>query len=373
MFSGKKVLVVTTTDNMIWQFLLPHIKYLEDCGNTVECACNETGFWFKEMENNGINIKLHKVEFPRNPLSTKLLKSRKQLFSLVKENKYDLIICHQPVGGVMGRMAGHKFNIPVIYVAHGFHFYKGCPKKNLLYKCIEKHYSKYTDALVTMNEEDYQSALKFKAKKVYKINGIGVDLEKYRRDESFDCDTLRKEFGISENDFVIISVAELIKRKNAITLIKAVERLKNSNIILLLCGRGVLQEELQQYVDEHKLSDRVKFLGYRKDVLHCIQISNCLALASFHEGLPRCIMEAMVQGKPLVCSNIRGSKDLVGSDGGILVEPLDVDGFVDAFKKLSTDQNLCDIYGKRNKAVINEYSQNKVLEQMKRVYEEIEI
>ena len=122
MFTGKKVLVVTTTDNMIWQFLLPHIKYLEECGNTVECACNETGFWFKEMENNG--IKLHKVEFPRNPLSTKLLKSRKQLFSLVKENKYDLIICHQPVGGVMGRMAGHKFNIPVIYVAHGFHFYK---------------------------------------------------------------------------------------------------------------------------------------------------------------------------------------------------------------------------------------------------------
>jgi len=120
---GKKVLVVTTTDNMIWQFLLPSIQMLKDEGATVECACNETGFWFEDIKERA-KVDVHKIEFTRSPFSAKNIKGYKKLKALVKENSYDVIYCHQPIGGFMGRLIGKKFKLPVIYVAHGFHFFK---------------------------------------------------------------------------------------------------------------------------------------------------------------------------------------------------------------------------------------------------------
>ena len=93
---NKKVLVVTTTDNMITQFLLPHIKYMQEQGAVVECACNKTGFWFDELiKKHGLLV--HKIDFTRYPFTLQNLIARRQLFRLCKKNKYDLIHCHQAV------------------------------------------------------------------------------------------------------------------------------------------------------------------------------------------------------------------------------------------------------------------------------------
>lgn len=368
---GKKVLVITTTDNMIWQFLIPHIQDMQKMGAIVECACDKTDFFFDELKEKYKFI-MHKIQFTRFPFTIKNVKARKQLFNLVRDNKYDLVYCHQPVGGVMGRMVGHKYHIPIIYVAHGFHFYKGCPLKNkLIYKTIEKHYSKYTDVLVTMNEEDFLASQKMYAKKNVLINGIGVDLNKYKINFDLDEATFRESLGVASDDFVVLSVAEFIKRKNIITLIKAIENTHNKKIKLLLCGRGILKEELQNYVHENNLDERIKFIGYRKDISNCIQISNALAMASFHEGLPRCIMEAMSLEKPIICSDIRGSRDLVGTEGGLLLSPTDTQGFTEAIEMLASNNSLCKKFGKRNKEFIQNYSLDKVLDQMRAVYKEL--
>lgn len=369
MIQGKKILVVTTTDNMIWQFLLPHIKYLEDAGNVVECACNESGFWFKEMEKKG--LVLHKIDFPRNPLSTKLIKARKSLFNLVKQNKYDLIICHQPVGGVMGRMVGHKYKIPVIYVAHGFHFFKGCPKKNLVYKAVEKHYSRYTDALVTMNEEDYQSALKFKAKRVYKINGIGFDENKYEQ-QTLSREDSRRALGIND-EFVILTVAEMIKRKNYITMLKTIAELRNLNIKFLICGRGCELENIQNKIKELKIEDIVEILGYRKDINNIMMASDVFFLPSFQEGLTLSVIEAMSFGLPCVVSSVRGNRDLiVDTKGGFVSEPTAVESFRDKFVYLFNNRDKLSEMGKFNKEESKKYKYENVVEEMKKIYEEIE-
>lgn len=369
MIQGKKILVVTTTDNMIWQFLLPHIKYLEDAGNVVECACNESGFWFKEMEKKG--LVLHKIDFPRNPLSTKLIKARKSLFNLVKQNKYDLIICHQPVGGVMGRMVGHKYKIPVIYVAHGFHFFKGCPKKNLVYKAVEKHYSRYTDALVTMNEEDYQSALKFKAKRVYKINGIGFDENKYEQ-QTLSREDSRRALGIND-EFVILTVAEMIKRKNYITMLKTIAELRNLNIKFLICGRGCELENIQNKIKELKIEDIVEILGYRKDINNIMMASDVFFLPSFQEGLTLSVIEAMSFGLPCVVSSVRGNRDLiVNAKGGFVCAPTAVESFRDKFVYLFNNRDKLSEMGKFNKEVSKKYKYENVVEEMKKIYEEIE-
>jgi glycosyltransferase involved in cell wall biosynthesis len=369
---GKKVLVVTSTDNMISQFLIPHIQDMQKMGATVECACNETGFFF-DMLKNDYGFVMHRLDIPRKPYSFKIFKAKKQLVKLIEDNHYDLIHCHQPVGSVLARLAGKECKVPVLYIAHGFHFFKGAPIQNMLiYKPIENYCAKMTDALVTMNEEDFNSAKKMKAKKAYKINGIGVDLQKYNVDENFNNEEFRKNLGIKKDDFIVLSVAEFIKRKNIISVIKAIEKTKDKNIKLLLCGRGELENELKSYVFKHNLNSKIFFLGYRKDISHCIQISDAVILVSFQEGLPKCFLEAMALGKPLISSNIRGNRDLIqNNEGGILVNPKDVDDIKRAIETLYGNKALCQKFGERNKKFIQNFSTDVVLEQMRKIYKDI--
>ena len=70
MLTNKKIMMVSTTDNMIWQFLMPHIKHLESLGNTVECFCAKTGFWFDELKEKH-NLIMDEMDFGRNPLKIK--------------------------------------------------------------------------------------------------------------------------------------------------------------------------------------------------------------------------------------------------------------------------------------------------------------
>ena len=160
MFTNKKVMMLATTDNMIWQFMLPHIKHLQDNGNIVEVVCAQTGFWFDELKEKH-NLVVHEINFVRNPIKPSNIKAYKKLKQLQKDNNYDLIYCQQPVGGLMGRLLGKKFKIPVIYTAHGFHFFKGCSfASKLIYKNVERWLSKYTDILITINDEDFEAAKK---------------------------------------------------------------------------------------------------------------------------------------------------------------------------------------------------------------------
>lgn len=368
---NKKVLVVCTTDNMVWQFLVPHIKFLEKLGNKVDVACNRSGFFFDELIQQGLNV--HEINFARNPLHLRNLKAESQLKALVKENKYDLIWCHQPVGGVMGRRVGKKFKIPVVYTAHGFHFFAGAPLVNrIVYKTIEKHYAKCTDALVTMNDEDFENAKKFKAKRVYKINGIGIDLNKFKPEESFDRNSFRKSLGLAENDFVIISIGELNENKNLITAIKAIKDCENKNVKLISLGQGPLRKEFEEFVSKNELNDRVQFLGFRKDVISCLQSADCFVMPSFREGLPKSMMEAMALGLPTVASNIRGCRDLtIDGKGGILCNPSKPEEFASAFDKLSRDKSLCEKMGRFNKQQIKQYDIEKVIEQMTKIFNQI--
>lgn len=366
MITNKRILIVTTTDSMIGQFLLPHIKQLTDSGNIVECACHKTGFWFDEMVKDGLRV--YEIPFARNPLKPTNLKAKKMLLKLCKENKYDLIHCHTPVGGVMGRIVGKKLNIPVLYIAHGFHFYKGAPLINtLIYKNIEKHYAKFTDALVVMNNEDFEAAKKMKAKRVYKINGIGLLQQKT---SAGDLEKLKLELNISDDDIVLLSVGELNENKNHIAVLKALLKLDLNNIKYFVCGRGNKLDFYNEFIKENNLSNNVKFLGFRRDVLDILKLTDIFIMPSIREGLPVSIMEAMDAGLPIIASNIRGCVDLV-TNNGILVNLENENGFADAIKTLVDNKDLREQMGKNSKTNIKGFYIDTVLGQMEKIYDNI--
>jgi glycosyltransferase EpsD len=98
------------------------------------------------------------IPMTRTPFTPQNLRAYKALKTILL-NDYDLIHCHTPMGGCLTRLAARKDRAKIIYTAHGFHFYKGAPLLNwIVYYPIEKYLVKYTDCLITINQEDYSLA-----------------------------------------------------------------------------------------------------------------------------------------------------------------------------------------------------------------------
>lgn len=311
----KRALIITTVSGFVPQFEMNNVKILQELGYEVHYATNYHMPVYTDSNDrlNGTGIIRHQIDFVRSPYHvTKNIKALKQLVNLMRKIKFSLVHCHTPMGGVLGRIAAFKTNTkPVIYTAHGFHFYSGAPMMNwLFFYPVERWLAKWTDCLITINQEDYQRAKTFSVRgEVEYVAGVGIDLEKYQNIQ-VDRQALRKKLGVPEEAFLLISVGELSKRKNHSVVIQALSQCKEKDIYYIICGSGVLEGKLLKLIEKYTLQERVKLLGYRTDIPELLSISDCFIFPSLQEGLPVAVMEALAVGLPVICSDIRGNRDL---------------------------------------------------------------
>ena len=313
----KRVLYVTTVSRTINAFLIPHIEMLLENGYEVHCACSIDKPIDEELLNKG--VKVFEVPFSRNPLGIGNIKAFEKLSELQRLYSYDIVHVHTPIASIYGRLLKINYdNIKTIYTAHGYHFFKGGSKLGwFIYYPIEKLMAKLTDVIININSEDYKITKKrLKPKKSYFVKGVGIDLTTYKSLSEVEKLRKREELGLSQEDYIVIMIAELNENKNQIQLIKAMELLKDDypNIKAICIGEGNRIEELKDEVEKRGLKGRVKFLGFRTDVNDLINISDMGVLLSYREGLPRNIMELMANGKKVLATNIRGCRDLVSNN-----------------------------------------------------------
>lgn len=274
------------------------------------------------------------------------------------------------MGSVVTRLAAKyikKGSRPfVVYTAHGFHFFKGASKVNwLIYYNIEKVLSKYTDLILTINNEDYRLAKEKFYCNIEYVPGVGIDLSKFiPKTESLYVSN-RKKIGILNSSFVITYVAELSNRKNQEVLISAMSRLceKYDNLKLYLIGDGPNVEEYKKLVKQLNLEDNVIFSGYQSDVTKYLYASDMLVSSSKQEGLPVNILEGMSIGLPIVVSNCRGNIDLIKNGYNGLIVENDSMSFEQAIEKIFLDKNLRDKLGEKNLLEIKKYSLQDVVNQ----------
>lgn len=330
----------------------------------------------KKADEERYGIKIHQIDFVRAPYHPGNIKAYKQLKALAEKEQYDIIHCNTPIGGVLGRIIGKQLNVQkVIYQAHGFHFYKGAPKVNwIIYYPIEKLLAKYTDALITINKEDFEFA---KAKmrlrgngKVYYIPGVGIDTDFYTVNGEINKE-LRKELGLSDNDFAVISVGRLEPNKNTETLIKAMSVLKNENVKLIVCGDGEQRGYLEKLSERLGTEKSVTFLGTVSNLQEIYRAVDALASSSYREGLSRTVMEAMASGLPCVISKIRGNTDLIeNGKGGFLCEPTDFKAYSEAITVLLQDASLRKSMKNENLKRIKEFNIPTVVGETEKIYSE---
>lgn len=285
-----------------------------------------------------------------------------------------VIHCNTPIGGVLGRICGKKYGKKVIYMAHGFHFYKGAPLINrTIFKFIEKRLALKTDCLITINQEDYEAAKKFKLNKggkVFKVNGVGVNLNSFNG-VSVNVKEKRESLDLPENAVVGIVVGDLNNNKNVETIIRALP-LADGNIHIIICGFGPLESTLKKLAKDLGVDERCHFLGFRTDVKELYLASDIFIFASQREGLPRSTMEAMLAGLPCVVSKIRGNIDLIDENkGGSLFPPKDFDSLAKELTILANNPSLRVKYGTYNKERIKDYDIEVVKKQMLNIYQEV--
>lgn len=361
----KKVLFAANLDSFFIKFLIPYLKFFKDKKYEIHLAAKEDGsevpYYDKKFD----------IDFPRSINIKQIIRSYKQMKELFKNEHYDIIFCHTPFGAAITRFAAKKYRengTKVIYIAHGFHFFKGAPLFNwLTFYPVEKYLSKHTDILLTMNKEDHNRALKkFKKTKVKYMPGIGLDVSKFDFEMSEEeKQKLKQSFGFSKDDFIGIYAAELIKGKRQIWLLDSLKEVINENpkIHILLPGKDSMNGYCEEYIKKLSLTENIHLLGFRSDIPKLLKIANIAVSSSKREGLPLNIMEAMYCGLPVVACNCRGAGDLIQNNkNGYLVPLDDQKMFADKVLEIYEGKKFKNIE-KFDKKIINNFSINNAVKE----------
>lgn len=349
----KKVLLTATVPSMIGQFNMSNIEILQDLGYQVHIACNfkNYSYWDKKRIDDFISelkekkVIYHQIDFGRSPFSRSSFIAFKQIKALLNEKCFDLLHCHTPVAAAISRLAAAKlyFNkkINVIYTCHGFHFHKKSGIKSwILYYPIEFFTSFFTHMIITINHEDYKVIKRFPVKYKKYIPGVGVDTYGIKSRKP-NVSALRKEYGIPDNAFLILSIGELSDRKNQGVIIKAIGRLNRKDIYYLLCGTGDNEKKYRNLCIENGIEDRVIFAGHvdHDKVMDLCHVCDIGALPSTIEGLGLAGIETMAAGKPMIGSNVHGIKDyIINGYTGYGFDADDIKGFARAIERLADNK-----------------------------------
>lgn len=366
-----KILYVTTV-GMTMRFFESVIGKLTEAGHTVDLACNTKAYPVPDFyTENGYRV--IDIDCERTPFASGNIRAVKQIRRAVTENGYDIIHCHTPIAGFVARAACRKLRregLRVFYTAHGFHFYRGCPAKNrIVFYPAEKISSKRTDTLITINKEDFAFAKeRFTSCRVEYIPGVGIDTKRFR-DRVTDRSAKRRELGVPEGAFMMLSVGELNENKDHATVIDALSKVGDDTIYYVIAGEGPLRASLEEKTASLGLSDRVKLPGQREDVPDLYKCADLFIHPSHREGLPVSLMEAKASGLPCVVTDVRGCRDLYNAASDIMCPPGDKDALARAiaaaketiderraaalsadmseYDSVSTDRRILELYGVR--------------------------
>jgi glycosyltransferase involved in cell wall biosynthesis len=311
-------------------------------------------------------IPVEVVDLPRGLDPVRLARALFQIVRYLKAERVDVVHTHCSVPGAVGRVAAWLAGVPVIiHTVHGFHFREDLPwfvRWPSLW--VEQALGRVTDTLLTQNRGDLDLAAR---------HGIGPRQRRARIGNGIDLARFRPSDVPSARPApVVICVARFEAVKNHALLFDAAERLaaRGRAFVLRLVGSGPLEPAMRARAQQNGLSGRVEFLGYRDDMPQLLADADVAALASFKEGMPRAVLEAMAMGLPVVGTRVPGTREAI-DDGetGFLVDVDDAEGFADALDRLLLDAGLRAALGRRGREkAIAEFDERPIAEALRLLY-----
>lgn len=308
---ARKVLFTASTYSHIVNFHLPYLRKFQKEGWIVHAACGGTPMPIPYVD------KVADFPLEKSMWAPGNFKAAVALSDQLRRERYDLVCAHTSLAAFFTRLAfwGLEECPQMVCMVHGYLFDDETPwLKRALLLGAERWMAPVTDLVLTMNNWDYKTAVKYQlGRRVVQIPGVGVDFSRFDQVGPDARLSLRKRLGIPEEAFVLIYAAEFSARKSQSVLIWAMGRLPE-HIMLVLAGDGALRQECETLALRLGVAERVLFPGQVQDMPEWYAMADAAVSASRSEGLPFNIMEAMYAGLPVIASDVKGHQDLI-TDG----------------------------------------------------------
>jgi glycosyltransferase involved in cell wall biosynthesis len=336
--------MVAAVSATVQNFLTPYAVHFRRMGWRVEAAANGA------TVNPGLEWvfdQRHDLPLSRSIRDIGGILRTMQALSVILEPGYDIVHVHHPIAAFVTRAAIRRMPAErrpaVVYTAHGFSFYpRGGLARNALFIAAERLAGRWTDRLIVINDEDHAAALKHRivpSRRLVLMPGIGLDTQWYSRSSvpAEEIAAARARLRIGPGTPLFAVVGELSRRKRPLDVVAALERMEHRDCHLVFLGDGPERARVEAAIREAGVGDRVHLLGPVMDVRPTVASAAALVLASRMEGLPRCVMEALSLGVPVIATDARGNPDLVAPDAGIVVPVGDVSALARAMDRILDD------------------------------------
>lgn len=267
------------------------------------------------------------------------LRAAAALWRLLPALDLDVLHTHTPKAGFLGRVIGRLRGVPVVVnTCHGLW---AVPEdrwlKRALVYAAEAIAIRFSDVELFQNAEDPVTLRPFLLGRDCRTVGNGTDLKTFR----FDPDARRRvrdEWGVSSQDIVVGGVGRMVAEKGLVEFAEVARRLGDQARFLWV---GPADDERAVF-DRGSLTG-VQLVGERRDMPAVYSALDIFVLPSYREGFPRSAMEAAACGRPLVLTDIRGSREI--GDHGVhawFVPARDSAALADAIERLLDHPELRD-------------------------------
>lgn len=264
-----------------------------------------------------------------------------RLRSFLRRESYRIVHTHTSKGGFVGRLAASLAGVPVIiHTMHGLAFHERSPIfTRIFYSTLERIAAEKCNQIVSVSDFHREWAIDLGICKKSRIVTIPNGIADQHHPTGAAL-MLRRQLGFSGEDLMLLTVARLAPEKGLECLIAAAAllRVRVPRCKVVIAGDGPVRWRLERLAQQHGISDRIIFLGYRQDVPDLLAACDVVVLPSLREGLSISLLEAMAAGKPIVASSI-GSHVEVASQAHIakLVTPADERALSRAIAELLRD------------------------------------
>lgn len=322
--------------------------------------CEQEKFFVSNVDFNGDISKLQKIKAGFRVLYS--FEAKKNISALIEKERPDVVhinLVHRHITLSVVR-AIKKYNIPIVFTIHDLNCV--CPNHEMLSNgkvCELCLHGKYINCIKNkcVKNSGAKSALAALEAINYKRMGIYDDIDLFITPSAFYKKKL-EESGIIHSKIIhmknflptdtvyscdnpdkgyLLYFGRISEEKGVLTLVKAVEKLKN-NTPLYILGTGSVEDEIKSYISEHNLNGKIKMLGFKSgdELKKYVSQAKCIILPSeWYENGPYAIMEAMSQGKPVIVSHYGGLPEIV-EDGktGFICKPFDSDDLGSCIEKI---------------------------------------